>query len=244
MSDLDPLGSVTSRAIPVIEIGYRSAGALLMAYVTQIAKGELFVESAALPPVGTPLSLRLAAPPGTTLALDGTVARVRESRGPGAPAGISVAIVPPAETFGASVDRLASTFAGFRVLLGTTEAAPRAILGPYLRSILTCIVVDLEGDSDRALDLAALDLAVIDVDSSGPRGFELGERLRQRPRPAPVLALAHLERERALALRLGFEEVLPNPPAFADLEGAVRRCLARPATIHHATKYGTLKGYG
>jgi CheY-like chemotaxis protein len=240
----DPRGPQGGRAVPVVEIGYRSAGALLMAYVTQIAKGELFIESPSLPPIGTPLSLRLGAPPATTLALEGTVARTRESRGPGAPAGMTVAIVPPSEIFGAAVDRLASTFAGFRVLLGTTDAAPRAILGRYLRSILTCTVVDLEGDSDRALDLAALDLAVVDLDSSGPRGFELGERLRQRPRPAPVLALAHLERDRALALRLGFEEVLPNPPAFADLDGAVRRCLGRPATIHHATKYGTLKGYG
>jgi CheY-like chemotaxis protein len=244
VSDVGGGGLVGSRAVPVVEIGYRSAGALLMAYVTQIAKGELFIESPALPPVGTPLSLRLAAPPATTLALEGTVARTRESRGPGAPAGMTVAIVPPSETFGAAIDRLSATFAGFRVLLGTTEAAPRAILGRYLRSILTCTIVDLEGDSDRALDLAALDLAVIDLDSSGPRGFELGERLRQRPRPAPVLALAHLERDRALSLRLGFEEALPNPPAFADLDGAVRRCLARPATIHHATKYGTLKGYG
>jgi CheY-like chemotaxis protein len=244
MSELGPGVPTTSRAVPVIEIGYRSAGALLMAYVSQIAKGELFIESPVLPPLGTPIALRLAAPPSTTLALDGSVARTRESRGPGQPAGMTIAIVPPSETFGAAVDRLASTFAGFRVLLGTTEAAPRAILGRYLRSILTCTVVELEGDSDRALDLAALDLAVIDLDSSGPRGFELGERLRQRPRPAPVLALAHLERDRALALRLGFEEVLPNPPAFADLDAAVRRCLARPATVHHATKYGTLKGYG
>jgi hypothetical protein len=59
-----------------------------------------------------------------------------------------------------------------------------------------------------------------------------------------VLALAQLERDRAIASGLGFEEVLSNPPAFADLDTAARRALSRPLTTHHATRYGTLKGYG
>jgi CheY-like chemotaxis protein len=242
MSDLPSAALAAKRAAPVVELGYRSVGAFLIAYVTQIAKGELFVESAALPPLGTPLTLRLGAPPAITLALEGTVAWTREARGPGQPAGMSVSVTPPSESFGATVDRLAASFTGFRVLLGTTDAAPRAILGRYLRSILTCQVIDFEGD-ERAVDLGALDLAVIDLDSSGPRGFELGARVRQIPRAAPVLALAQLERDRAQAMRMGFEEVLANPPAFAELEAAMRRCLSRPTTIHHSTMYGTLKGY-
>jgi len=242
MSESLPPDTSVSRAAPVVEIGYRSAGSFLMAYVTQIARGELFIESPTLPNRGTPLSLRIAAPP-VTLTLEGTVAGTREPR-PGLPAGISVALAPPSETFSATVDRLSEGFAGFRVLLGAAEAAPRAILGRYLRSILTCTVVDIDAESERALDLGTLDLVVADLDSMGPRGFELCQRVRQRPRAAPVLALAQLERDRAIASGLGFEEVLLNPPAFADLEAAVRRCLSRPMTIHHATKYGTLKGYG
>jgi CheY-like chemotaxis protein len=228
------------RAVPVVEIGYRTAGAFLVAYVSQISRGELFVESPTLPPRGTPLALRISAPPAT-MTLEGTVVATRDAQ-PGLPPGVSVALAPPSETFGATVDRLASAFAGFRVLLSTGEAAPRAILGRYLRSILTCTVLDV--DAESPVDLATVDLAVIDLDSSGPRGFELGQRIRQRPRAAPVLALAQLERDRAIASGLGFEEVLPNPPAFADLDTAARRALSRPMTIHHATRYGTLKGYG
>jgi CheY-like chemotaxis protein len=234
--------SDAKRAVPVVEIGYRTAGAFLVAYVGQISRGELFVESQTLPPRGTPLALRVAAPPAT-MALEGTVIATREAR-PGQPAGMQVAIAPPSDAFGATVDRLAATFAGFRVLLSTGEAAPRQILGRYLRSMLTCTVLDIEAESERSLDLATVDLAVIDLDSSGPRGFELGQRIRQRPRAAPVLALAQLERDRAIASGLGFEEVLPNPPAFADLDTAARRALSRPLTTHHATRYGTLKGYG
>ncbi|HSZ82788.1 MAG TPA: hypothetical protein VLA14_10930 [Polyangia bacterium] len=233
-----------SRAVPVVEIGYRTVGAFLVAYVNQISKGELFVESPSLPPLGTPLLLKISVAPTTVLALEGTVAWAREARGPGYPAGMSITLTQPGEAFGATVDRLAAGFSGFRVLLATTESAPRAILGRYLRSILTCTVVDVDGEPDRALDLGSIDLAVIDLDSSGPRGYDLGARLRQRPRGAPVLGLAQLERDRALALRSGFEEVLPNPPAFADLDVAVRHCLSRPSMIHHATKYATLRGYG
>jgi CheY-like chemotaxis protein len=232
----------TTRAVPVVEISYRSAGAFLVAYVSQISRGELFIESPTLPPRGTPLALRIAAPPAS-MTLEGMVVGTREAR-PGQPGGMAVAIGSPSEAFGATVDRLAAAFAGFRILLSTGEAAPRAILGRYLRSILACTVLDVDGETDRSLDLGTIDLAVIDLDSSGPRGFELGQRVRQRPRAAPVLAFAQLERDRAIASGLGFEEVLPNPPAFADLDAAARRCLSRPLTIHHATRYGTLKGYG
>jgi CheY-like chemotaxis protein len=242
VSDLAAPPFAAIRALPVIEIGYRSAGAFLVAYATQISKGELFIETPTWPPLGTPVALRLAVPPATTLALEGTVAFSREAR-PGEPAGMAVTLTPPSESFVSTVDRLAAGFAGFRVLLGTGEAAPRAILGKYLRSIFTCTVIELDAEAERTLDPSTIDLALIDIDSTGPRGFEAGERLRKRSRPAPLVALAQLERDRALAFKLGFDAALPNPPALAELEAAVRRCVARPATVHHATKYGTLKGY-
>jgi CheY-like chemotaxis protein len=229
--------------IPVVELGYRSPGAFLASYVTQIAQGQLFVENNAPPPVGSPVVLRLAAPPATMTTLEGTVAFTRTAQGPGQPGGMSIALAPPPETFGATIDRLAAGFGGFRVLLAAGEAAPRTILGRYLRSMLACTVIDFDAAVDKIRDDVALDLAVIDLDSSGPRGLELGERLHQRPRPAPLVALAQMERDRVLASRLSFDEALRNPPAFAELEAAVLRCLARPITTHHTTKYGTLKGY-
>jgi CheY-like chemotaxis protein len=241
MSDLAAPPFAAIRALPVIEVGYRSAGAFLVTYATQVAKGELFIETPTWPPLGTPVALRLNVPPATTLALEGTVAFSREAR-PGEPAGMAVTLTSPSESFLSLIDRLAAGFSGFRVLLGTGEAAPRAILGRYLRSIFTCTVIDLDAEAERQ-DSATIDLAVIDIDSSGPRGFEAGERMRKRTRPAPLIALAQLERDRALALKLGFDAALPNPPALAELEAAVRRCIARPVLVHHATKYGTLKGY-
>ncbi|HVZ72532.1 MAG TPA: response regulator [Polyangia bacterium] len=243
MADTGSPAPPTTIVIPVVELGYRTAGAFLASYVTQISQGHIYVEHNAPPPVGSPIVLRLAAPPATMTTLEGTVSFTKPPTGPGQPGGMGIALGPPPESFGATVDRLSSSFTGYRVLLAATEAAPRAILGRYLRSMLTCTVIDHDASIDRMRDDIVLDLAVIDLDSSGPRGRELGERLHQRPRPAPIVALAQMERDRALAQRIGFDEALRNPPAFAELEAAVLRCLARPATTHHSTKYGTLKGY-
>lgn len=242
MSDLAAPPFAAIRALPVIEIGYRSAGSFLVAYATQVAKGELFIDTPTWPPLGTPVALRISVPPATTLALEGVVAFSREAR-PGDPAGMGVTLTAPSESFLSTVDRLAAGFAGFRVLLGTGEAAPRAILGKYLRSIFSCTVIDLDAEAEGSQDTGPIDLALIDIDSTGPRGFEAGERLRQRPRPAPMIALAQLERDRALALKLGFDASIANPPAIAEIEAAVRRVIARAVNVHHATKYGTLKGY-
>jgi CheY-like chemotaxis protein len=242
VSDLAAPPFAAIRALPVIEVGYRSAGAFLTTYATQIAKGELFIDTPTWPPLGTPVALRIAVPPTTTLALEGVVAFSREAS-PGVAAGMGVTLTAPSESFLQAVDRLAAGFGGFRVLLGTGEAAPRGILGRYLRSIFSCTVIDLDAEAERTQDMGAIDLAVIDIDSTGPRGFEAGERMRQRPRPAPLIALAQLERDRALALKLGFDASISNPPALAELEAAVRRVVARAVNVHHATKYGTLKGY-
>ena len=57
------------------------------------------------------------------------------------------------------------------------------------------------------------------------------------------LAPAVVHAPQRMHQRLGFDEALRNPPAFAELEAAVLRCLARPVSTHHTTKYGTLKGY-
>jgi hypothetical protein len=35
----------------------------------------------------------------------------------------------------------------------------------------------------------------------------------------------------ARAASLGFDEALANPPAFADLEAAALRCLAKPTAV-------------
>jgi uncharacterized protein (TIGR02266 family) len=238
----------------IVQLAYRSPAAFLVAYATQLSKGGVFVETASPLAAGAPVTLHLATPPATTVVLTAQVAWVRAPATPGQPAGMALALTSPQDALGAAVDGVAFGFRGVCVLLRTGEAAPRAILSRYLRSIVSsCEIVDGDAGHDGPAGGASngangahgahgtnggsgaldrLDLAIIDLDSSGPAGFQLGASLRAPERggpvPVPVLALAGLERDRARAVRAGFDQAVANPPSFADLEAAVLRCLARP----------------
>jgi CheY-like chemotaxis protein len=217
-----------------IELTYRSEAALLVAYSTYLVKGQLPIEMTDPFGSGTPLAIKLVAPT-TTINMAGVVAWSRDqAQGPGQPAGMGITLAASAERIGAAVDKLAFEFRGVKALVAASQAAPRALLIRYLRSIITCNVIEI--DQSKLAESGALsnvDLAVIDLDSAGPSGYELYAHLRQHPEAgsAPVLAVAQLERDRARAASLGFDEALSNPPAFADLEAAALRCLAKPISV-------------
>jgi CheY-like chemotaxis protein len=217
-----------------VELIYRSEAALLVAYSTYLVKGQLPIDMTSPFGSGTPLAIRLVAPT-TTIHMAGVVSWSREqAQGPGQPAGMGITLAASAERIGAAVDKLAFEFRGVRVLVAASQAAPRALLIRYLRSIITCNVIEI--DQSKLAEPGALgntDLTVIDLDSAGPAGYELYAHLRQHAEvgSAPVLAVAQLERDRARAASLGFDEALSNPPAFADLEAAALRCLAKPTAV-------------
>jgi uncharacterized protein (TIGR02266 family) len=262
MSELAPEIADPAPATVALELSYRSAGSFLMAYATNLAKGVLFVETATPLPIGTLLALTLHAPPDVVVSAEGVVAWSRGvAAGPGHPAGMGVALSTLPDTLGEVVDRLAFGFTGIKILLDAGEAAPRAILSRYLRSILTCEIIEVDvgadvgvgvGDEhDREHDhehdhdhdgqrtgaargqLGKADLVVIDLDSSGARGLALYQRLRAGPPApsAPAIALAQLDRDRARALHVGFDDAIANPPPFNDLQAAVLRSLAKPMLV-------------
>jgi CheY-like chemotaxis protein len=216
------------------QLDYRSDAALLVAYATQLVKGQLLLDSRDVPPDGTPVQLTLVGP-AVSIPLTGEVAWTRAvADGPAQPAGIGVALTAAAEGLGEAIDKLAFDFRGLRVLVAALQAAPRALLIRYLRSIITCDVIEI--DQKRLTDPGALhdvDLTVIDLDSAGVAGYELYARLRQHAEvgSAPVLALAQMERDRARAASLGFDEALANPPPFAELQAATLRSLAKPIRV-------------
>ena len=232
----EPLWDPTPPVRPplAVELTYRSEAALLVAYSTHLVKGQLPIEMSDPFGSGTPLAIRLIAPT-TTINMAGVVAWSREqAEGPGQPAGMGITLAASAERIGAAIDKLAFEFRGVKVLVAASQAAPRALLIRYLRSIITCNVIEI--DQSKLAEPGALgniDLTVIDLDSAGPSGYELYAHLRQHPEAgsAPVLAVAQMERDRARAASLGFDEALSNPPAFADLEAAALRCLAKPTSV-------------
>ena len=212
-----------------LELVYRSDAALLVAYATHLARGQLLLDTTERLANGANVQLRLVAP-STSIALAGVVARANGAGAPH-PTEVGLTVTSRAETFGDAVDKLAFGFRGLKALVAASQAAPRALLIRYLRSIVTCEVIEI--DQTKLAEPGAIcnvDLAVIDLDSTGAAGYELYARLREHPEAgtAPVLACAQLERDRARAASLGFDEALANPPAFGDLQTAALRSLAKP----------------
>ena len=221
-------------AAPTLELTYRSDAALLVAYATHLSRGQLLVDLKDRIATGTPLQMRLVAPAGS-LALAGVVARPRSNtNGSGGNGETALTLTSRPEALGEAIDKLAFGFKGLKALVAASQAAPRALLIRYLRSIVTCEVIEID---QRRLDepgaICSVDLGVIDLDSTGAAGYELYARLREDKETAstPVLAVAQMERDRARAASLGFDEALANPPAFADLQTSALRALSRPVTV-------------
>jgi len=224
-----------SARVPVaLELEYRSAGAFLVAYTTNLSKGGIFIETSTPLPIGTVVAMQLHAPLTPACDVQGTVAWLRpESTGPGQPAGMGIVIDTSADQYGAVVDQIAFSFSGIHILLGTGEAAPRAILSRYLRSILACRILDVDFTAGLEALPDNIDLAVIDLDSSGPEAAPLIQHLRATARTAttPIIALGQLERDRMRAHQRGADEAITNPPLFAELQSAVIRCIAKPTAV-------------
>ncbi|HEX3905573.1 MAG TPA: hypothetical protein VH853_22300 [Polyangia bacterium] len=217
-----------------LELTYRSDAALLVAYATHLSRGQLVIDTDERLPNGAGVQLRLVAP-AASIALAAVVVRARgEANGSGHPLETALTITSRPETLGDGVDKLAFGFKGLKALVAASQAAPRALLIRYLRSIVTCEVIEI--DQRRLAEPGAIcnvDLGVVDLDSTGAAGYELYARLREHKEAgsAPVLAVAQLERDRVRAASLGFDEALSNPPAFADLQASVLRVLSKPLAI-------------
>ena len=140
---------------------------------------------------------------------------------------MGLALSPPIEGHGATIDILASMYMGTRILLAATDSTSRAVLSRYLKSILSCDIVeaDLYGGNRHE----GIDLVVVDFDATREAGHMLVKLLKEDSRTAeiPIAVLAQAENERARGAELGADEVLPNPPSFADVHAAVVHLLSR-----------------
>ena len=217
-----------------LELTYRSDAALLIAYATNISRGQLSVDVEERLPAGAPIQLKLITP-ASSIAVGAVVTRPRgEPNGNPRATETGVAVTPRGEHFGEAIDKLAFGFKGLKALVAASQAAPRALLIRYLRSIVACEVIEI--DQRRLAEPGAIcnvDLGVVDLDSTGAAGYELYARLREHREAgsAPVLAVAHLERDRLRAASLGFDEALANPPGFVELQASVLRTLGKPLSI-------------
>ena len=123
-----------------LELVYRSDAALLVAYATHLARGQLLLDTTEKLASGANVQLRLVAP-STSIDLASVVARPNGG-GSAHPTEAGLTVTSRAETFGDAVDKLAFGFKGLKALVAASQAAPRALLIRYLRSIVTCEVIE------------------------------------------------------------------------------------------------------
>ena len=89
--------------------------------------------------------------PTTSITLAGVVAWSRsEAQGPGAARRAWASAGGVRRTrIGAAIDELAFEFRGIKALVAASQAAPRAMLIRYLRSIITCDVIEVDQKQAR-----------------------------------------------------------------------------------------------
>jgi uncharacterized protein (TIGR02266 family) len=224
---------VFERAPVAIEVEYRTAGAFLVAYSSNLSKGGIFLETDRPSAIGTQLMLRFNIPGAGTIEVVGSVAWVRPTNLEGKPPGMGVEFENLDARHGEVIDQMVSRFKGLRVLVLAQGAHARALLGRAVRSILSTADVIEAADSDgaeRALE-RSMDLVIIDLDDSSADGLLTMRLAKLTGRPVPVIAASRELLSRERAKELGADEVLPAPLALTELQVAILRALGRPLRV-------------
>src|SRR3569832_1043535 len=76
-----------------------------------------------------------------------------------------------------------------------------------------------------------LDIVIVDVDFDLEGGLEIIRQAKRLHPPVPAIAITSNASYREKAVEAGTDELLQNPPAFADLQIVLVRALGKPVAI-------------
>lgn len=220
-----------------LRVQYRTAGAFLVAYSVNLSKGGIFLETSAPLEIGARVALTFEVPGAGVLDVAGVCAWVRSASPDGLPSGMGVQFEQQLdEKWGERIDGMVRTFIGLSVLVVAASPDRLALLGRYVRSIITCDIVEATG-----LELAEValshgpDLVIVDLDVKAEMGLKTIAAAKARAavtqHATPVILLAGDPAKRIQGKNAGADEALATPPAFSDLQAAVIRMLSRPVSV-------------
>jgi uncharacterized protein (TIGR02266 family) len=225
-----------------LKVAYRTTGAFLVSYSINLSKGGIFLETSDPLPVGEHVSLQFDVPGAGLLDVDGLVAWVRKDSNDGLPDGMGVQFEQLDQQYGARIDGMVRTFMGLTVLVVAASPDRLALLGRYVRSIISCDIVEAtnSGVAEVALEEGP-DLVIVDLDVRPELGLRVIAAAKAHAEAAhvrtpPVILLAGDATARANGKTAGADEALATPPSFHDLQGAVIRTLSRPAQVASKTE--------
>ena len=222
----------------VVQVEFRTPSSFLVAYSVNLSRGGLFVETETDVPVGAGLTLELAIPNAGTIELDGIVAwrRVAEVGADGPP-GLGVEFQDVAPQLGALIDKLVTGFRGVQILLLSGDRQDRTSLARNIKSIISTAEITQAANAQVAATVltSEVDVAIVDVDFDVEGGLATLRAAKQQQPPVPTIALTSNAAYREQAVVAGADELLTNPPPFAELQVVLVRALGKPLAVRQVS---------
>ncbi len=218
-----------------VQVEFRTASSFLVAYSVNLSRGGLFLETDADVPTGGALTLDFSVPGHGVSSLNGVVAWRRAPGEVEGPPGIGIEFQDVAPQLGAMIDQLVSSFRGVQMLLVSGDRQDRTTLARNIKSIISTAEITQAADANVASTVLTheIDVAIVDVDFDLAGGLEIIRKAKAQTPPVPTIALSANAANREQVIAAGTDELLPNPPPFADLQVVLVRALGKPLAIRH-----------
>lgn len=217
-----------------VQVEFRTASSFLVAYSVNLSRGGMFVETDADIPTGALLTLDFAVPGAELASLNGVVAwrRTLDEIASGPP-GIGVELQDVSPQIGTLIDRLVTSFRGVQLLLLSGDRQDRTTLARNIKSIISTAEITQAADAQVASTVLTgeIDLALVDIDADLEGGLATIRAAKQQKPPVPAIAITSNQSHRELAVAAGVDELLANPPPFADLQVVLVRALGKPVAV-------------
>ena len=225
-----------------VQVEFRTASSFLVAYSVNLSRGGLFLETDADIPTGGLISLDFAVPGAGTTSLNGVVAWRRGAAEAEGPPGIGIEFQDVAPQLGAMIDKLVTSFRGVQMLLVSGDRQDRTTLARNIKSIISTAEITQAADSNVASTVLTheIDVAIVDVDFDLTGGLAVLRKAKAQTPPVPTIALTSKTDHREQALAAGADEILANPPPFAELQVVLVRALGKPIAIRHLAQSGAV----
>ena len=219
-----------------VQVEFRTPSSFLVAYSVNLSRGGLFIETDTDIPMGALVTVDFGIPTAGQISLNGTVSWRRGTESPDGPPGLGVEFLDVAPQLGALIDRLVSSFHGVQILVLSGDRQDRTSLARSIKSIISTAEVMQAADANVATTLMSseIDLAVIDLDVDVEGGLATVRAAKQQDPPVPSVALTSNPKLYEYARAAGADEIVSNPPPFAELQVVLVRALSKPALVRGA----------
>lgn len=217
-----------------IQVEFRTASSFLVAYSVHVSRGGLFLETEAELGPGTPLTIDFSVPNTGTSSIQGTVVwrRGLEEAASGPP-GIGVEFEDITPQLGAMVDHLVPNFDGLRVLVVSNNRQDRTSLARHVKSIFSTAEITQAADPSVASSVLTnrIEVAIVEMDQDLEGGLSVIRAAKALHPSVATIAIASNTSHREQAVAAGTDELIQNPPAFADLQVTLMRALSKPVSV-------------